>query len=106
MRNINLDKWKSISPDGKEIEESLIDILKIMISIKKPEEMPRGIDNFRLMSRLSKVLEKAEETNIISLEEFDYKFLKESIFKDIPSIWGMNPGIAKAVETFMEAKEE
>ena len=68
--------------------------------------MPRGLDNFRLMQRLSKVFEKAEQTGILELEEADYSFLKSTVESGIPSIWAMNKNIASSVDAFLNAKEE
>lgn len=106
MRKITLENWKAISRDGKEVEESLIQLISALLSNKRPEEMPRGMEKFRLFSRLHKIFENAEKTKEMLLEEADYKFIKETIEKDIPSIWGTNPSISSAIESFMNAKEE
>ena len=115
MRHIKLDKWKSKVPtyseDGitiigtKEQDEDLLTALNVLIASKKPEEMPRGLDKFRLFGRLSKAFEKAEESRVLELEEADYSFLKSEIEGSIPSSWGMNESISKAIEDFLEAKE-
>jgi len=68
--------------------------------------MPRGLDNFRTMSRLSKAFEKADASGLLELEEVDYKFIKDDLEKNIPSTWGMNQNIMKAVESFLDAKSE
>lgn len=113
MRRIKVETWKSDVPkyDGEKIvgteekEEDLLAVLNVLISNMKPEEMPRGLDNFRLFGRLSKAFEKADKTKILELEETDYNFLKKTIEKDVPSTWGMNENILKAVETFLNAEE-
>ena len=115
MRKIKLESWKSKVPkydtDGKingaeEKDEDLLDALNVLIANKTPEEMPRGLEHFRTFGRLTKAFEKASESKVLELEEADYKFLKETIDKDVPSIWGMNENILKAIEDFMTAKEE
>ena len=114
MRKIKIETWEAKSPiyeDGKVIgyedkDENLLLALNILIGNKKQEEMPRGLDNFRLMSRLSKAFAKAEETKELILEEIDYKFIKDDLEKNIPSSWGMNVNIMKAVEEFLNAKLE
>lgn len=114
MRKIKIEKWKSKVPqykDGEivgteEKDETLLDALNVLIANKKPEDMPKGVDNFRTMSRLSKAFIKAEETGILELEETDYKFIKDDLEKNIPSAWGMNENIMKAVEEFLDAKAE
>ena len=114
MRQIKIEKWKSKVPkygeDGKTIvgteekDETLLDAINVLIANKKPEEMPRGLDNFRTMSRLSKAFEKADKTGFLELEEVDYKFVKDDIMKNVPSTWGFNQNIVKAVEDFINAE--
>lgn len=116
MKKIKLEKWKSNVPiygeDGKTIvgteekDEDLLTALNVLIANKKPEDMPRGIDKFRLFGRISKAFEKADESRVLELEESDYTFLKEAIEKDTPASWGMNKNILKAIESFLEAKSE
>jgi len=115
MRKIKLETWKSKVPkyddEGKiigatEKDEDLLDALNVLIANKKPEEMPRGLDKFRTFGRLTKAFEKASESRVLELEEADYKFLKDTLDKDVPSIWGMNAHILDAIESFMSAEEE
>ncbi len=118
MRKIKIEKWKSNVPiyegEGEnrkivgteEKDETLLDAINALIAMKKPEDMPRGLDNFRTMSRLAKAFTKAEETGFLELEETDYKFTKDDLEKNIPSSWGMNENIMKAVEEFLDAKSE
>jgi len=104
MRKIPINKWKAKMPDGSEVEESLLSVLNALISAKKPEEMPRGLDNFRLMHRLANAFEKAESMDFLELEETEYLFLMKSIEKDVPSLWGANKNISEAIYNFLEAK--
>ena len=115
MRKIKIEKWKSNVPkydnEGEvvgttEKDETLLDAINVLLINKKPEEMPRGLDNFRTMSRLSKAFEKADKSGILELEEVDYSFIKKDLEKNIPSQWGMNQNIMKAIENFLDAKEE
>ena len=116
MRKIKLERWKSNIPeygkDGntivgtKEIDEDLLTVINVLITNKKPEDMPRGLDKFRLFSRLNKAFEKADKSRVLELEETDYNFLKGTVEKDVPSTWGMNANISKAVEAFLNAEEE
>jgi len=114
MRKIKIETWKSNVPkyeDGevvgtKEKDETLLDAINVLIANKKPEEMPRGLDNFRTMGRLSKAFEKADKSKVLELEETDYKFIKDDLEKNIPSTWGMNENIMKAVEEFLNAESE
>lgn len=105
MRKIKIEKWKSILPNGEEVEESLIEVLSILISMKKQEDMPRGFDNFRLMGRIANSFEKAKNTKELELEESDYSFLKKTIEGEIPAVWGMNKNISNAISVFLETQE-
>ena len=114
MRKIKIETWKSNVPKyengeivgATEKDETLLDAINVLIANKKPEDMKRGLDQFRTMSRLSKAFIKAEKTDILELEEVDYSFLKDEIEKNIPSTWGMNSNIMESIELFLEAKEE
>jgi len=114
MRKIKIETWKSKIPkyENGEIvgtedkDETLLDAINVLIANKKPEEMPKGLDNFRIMGRLSKAFTKAEESGILELEETDYKFIRDDLEKNVPSKWGMNQNIMKAVEEFLNAKQE
>ena len=106
MRKIKISKWKVKDLEGKENEESLLTALSVLISNKKPEELPKGLDKFRLYNKLMKAFDKAEKSGTLELEELEYKFLKDTIEKDIPSIWGSNLNINNAIEEFIEAKSE
>jgi len=115
MRKIKIETWKSNVPkyddEGKivgstEKDETILDVINVLIANKDPKEMPRGLDNFRTMNRISKAFEKAEKEGTLELEEVDYSFIKKDLEKNIPSMWGFNKGIMKAVEDFLNAKEE
>ncbi len=106
MRKIEIKSWKVKTPDEKEIDESLLSALSVLVTNKKPEDMPRGFESFKLFGKLVKAFEKAEETKILTLEEDVYKFLKNTVEHDIPSSWGASKNIVEAIELFMNAREE
>ena len=115
MRKIRIETWKARVPvrdsEGKitgseEQDENLLSAFNVLIANKKPDEMPRGIDKFRTFSRLSKAFDKADKSKVLILEETDYKFLKDELEKNVPSTWGMNENLMKAVEAFLESKSE
>ena len=89
-----------------EIDENTLVALTSIINMKDSNQMPKGLDNFRIMNRLSKAFDKAEKTNVLKLENLDYKFLKDLIEHDIPSNWGRNQDISNAVEAFLNPNEE
>ena len=105
MRKVKIEKWKAKDRDGNEYDESILTALNVLINNKKPEDIPRGLDKFRLFNRITKAFDKAEKSGELILEEADYKFLKDIVEKDIPSVWGANDNILKAVESFVDAKE-
>ena len=105
MRKIKIETWKAKDRDGKEYDESILTAFNVLINNKKPEEIPRGLDKFRLFNRITKAFTKAEKSGELVLEEADYKFLKETVEKDIPSVWGANDSILNAIEAFIDAKE-
>ena len=106
MRKIKINKWKSKDRTGSEIDEDLLMALNVLLGNKRPEEIPKGLDKFRLFNRLSKAFEKADKSGTLVLEESDYSFLKEMVEKDVPSIWGMNEGLNQAIEDFLDTKQE
>ena len=114
MRKVRIETWKAKVPvrdsEGKIIgtedqDENLLSAFNVLIANKKPEEMPRGLDKFRTFSRLAKAFDKADKSKVLELEEVDYTFLKNEIESSIPSVWGMNTNLMKAVEAFLEAEE-
>ncbi len=117
MRKIKIEKWKSKVPiydkedptkivGTEEKEETLLDALNVLITMKKPEDMPRGLDNFRTMSRLANAFTKAEEKGFLELEETDYKFIKDDLEKNILSARGMKENIMKEEQEFIVATAE
>jgi hypothetical protein len=104
MREIKVTKWMTKIPDGSEVEETTISLLSALISMAKPEDMPRGVDSFRTFKRLSDAFENAEKEGTLKLEEGDYSLLKRLIERSIPAIWGMSKNINSATEEFLNAK--
>jgi len=115
MRKIKIDNWKAKIPikdkegnitDSKDVDENLLIAFNMLLGLKKPEELPRGLEKFRIFGKLSEAFDKVDKTNVLEVEEREYNFLKELIEKDIPSAWGMNKELSKAVNDFLNAKEE
>ncbi len=105
MREIKVIKWTE-KVKGKDVEADTTSLLGMMIKMMTPQDAPRGLDSFRIMSRLDKAFTKAKESGVLKLEETDYLFLKERIKKDIPAAWGTIPEAAEAVELFAEAESD
>lgn len=102
MKELKIVKWKVKTPEGKEIDESFLSIVNALINNKNPAELPKGLEQFRLFGRIAKAFDEAEKTGVLKLEDTDYTFLKTLIEKDIPSFWGTNVDISKAVEDFFK----
>jgi len=106
MRKIKIKTWKEKGVDGKEVEQSLVSVVSMLLATQKPENLPKGLDAFRILSRINKAFEKSSETGLVELEESEYSFLKKIIERDIPSIWGTNKDILESINFFIDAKEE
>ena len=114
MRKLRIKTWKQRGwkiEEGKvvgneEIEWNLLKSINILLSQKDPKDMPKGLDNFRLMNRIGKAFDKAYENGILQLEETDYKFLKDTITSDVPANWGINEKLCDAFESFLNAEQE
>lgn len=108
MKTVNVEKWEEVvndgSPSGKSVEVDSIKLLTMLINSQDPQNAPKGLDQFRLMNRISKAFDKAQKSGKIELEEGDYAFLKKLIENNIPANLGMNTGASNAVEGFLEAK--
>ena len=114
MRKIKIDSWKAKVPvrddegnitGSKDMDENLLIALNVLIGNKEPKDIPKGIEKFRIFSKIAQAFDKADQTGMLELEEREYIFLKETIEKDIPSAWGMNTNLSKAILSFMEAKD-
>lgn len=106
MREIKLFSWDEKNAEGKTEKINLVNVLKLLLTARDPQKMPRGIDQHRLFRRLDLAFEKAEETQVLKLEEADYSQLKKIIDEDIPATWGLNKDISKAIEDFLEAPQK
>jgi len=105
MRQIPIVNWAIKMPDGTEGTENLLAVLSALITMKKPEELPRGFEQFKMFTKLTKAFEKAEQTQVLELEEKEYKFLNDAVLKEIPAVWGANKNIVDSITSFIEAKE-
>lgn len=106
MIKIPIKKWSVQNSEGKEIEENLLMALNVLVSNTKPEDLPRGFEQFKLFRKLIHAFEDAQKTNILSLEHKEYVFLKNIVSKEIPMQWAGNENIVEAIELFMNAKDE
>jgi len=116
MRKIKIENWKAKMPEfgedgktvigSKDVDENLLVALNNLIGAKKPEDIPKGIEKFQIFGKLAEAFDKAQKTKALELEDREYKFLKDTIEKDIPSVWALNKNLNKAVNDFLEAKEE
>lgn len=116
MRKIKIETWKATIPvygddgktivDTKEVDENILVAINNLVGGKKPEDMPRGIDKYRLFNRIGKAFDKAEKGGELILEDQDYDFLKKTVESDVPAAWGMNKNLFAELEKFLEAPQE
>lgn len=104
MRKIEVKSWKVKDQTGKEIDESLLSILSVLVTSKSPDQLPKGYAAFTLFRRLAKAFEDAEKSKVLLLDEDVYMFLRNIVEKDLPSNWGGSPQIYEAITLFMECK--
>jgi len=114
MRKIKIETWKANAPirdkDGnvtgtQELDENLLIALNVLIGSKQPQDVPKGIEKFRIFGKIAQAFDKADQTGILELEDREYIFLKETVEKDVPSSWAMNKNLSKAINDFLDAKE-
>jgi hypothetical protein len=102
MKELKVKKWQATGPDGS-VEENTILLLKVIVGLST-EQLPKGMDGFGLMRRLSEAFDKAEKEGKLVLEDNDYKMLKEYVEKNIPAKWASNPNIVAVVEEFLSIR--
>ncbi len=105
MRKISIKTWEEVALNGTKSEASILGIITTLLYNKKPEELPRGLDKFRLYGRLAKIFDQAEKSKILELEEGDYGFLKTIIENDVLALWGLREETAEAIEDFLGAEK-
>lgn len=109
MRKIPINSWTEKVNNHGNIEEktfNLTNLLIMLLNSREPNKMPRGIDKHRYFNRLVKAFDKAENTGTLALEEADYSELKKLVEEDIPAAWGLVESTNKAIEEFLNAKQE
>jgi len=106
MRKMTVEVWKAKDKEGKEQDETILEVLSTVLSVSDPQKMPRGFDAFRSYSKISKAFEKAKETKILELEDTEYAFLKKRIEADVLAVWGTNKNISTHLTAFMDLKAE
>ena len=89
----------------KEVKIDTLDLIINLINSINPEKIPRGMENFKLMSKINDAFEKAKGKEYLFLDSEEYNFIKTNAISTIPSIWANNKEIYKAVLAFDEAAE-
>jgi hypothetical protein len=106
MRRIKIEKWVAQARDGSNHEEDLLLALTTLVNAQPPERMPKGLDKFRLFGKINKAFEEARVSRELTLEEYEYSFLKKCVEEDVPAVWGTNKDVNNAIEAFLAAKQE
>jgi hypothetical protein len=114
MRKIKIKKWSANVPirnangevtGSKQIDEDLLIALNVLVGMKDQQTMPKGIDKFRIFTKIAESFDKAVKAGVLELEDREYTFLKETIEREIPSSWGLNKDLSVAIMEFLEAKD-
>ena len=104
MRKIKFLKWTTKGPNG-DVDESTSVVISALLLATPSDQMPRGLEQFKLFGRLSEALSKAEESGELTLEETEYNFVKGMVERSTPAVWAMNPEISKAIDSIINAEE-
>lgn len=101
MKSISMASWKSMV-DGKEVEEStglLVETLfNVALMDPKRSVLPIGLEQFRLVQRVTAALDKSKLTGVLELEDKDCEVIKKVVTTYIPPVWATNKEIVAAVE--------
>ncbi len=110
MKKIKLVKWKEQAPNEKgesiEIDQDSINILNMLINSIAPEKQPKGLDNFRMMNKITKAFDKAKGKEYLYLEAPEYKYIKDNALENLPANWGANPNAFAAINNFDNAEDK
>jgi len=106
MKEMKIEKWKANLPDGTEQDETILSAINVLIAVKKPEDIPRGIEKFQIFGKIANAFDSATKTGTLKLEDREYDFLRETIVTEIPSTWAFNKKLNKAINDFLKLKEE
>ena len=105
MKVIKLFKWQAQNAEGNMVEDGSINMIEMLLSSAPPQELPRGLEQYKLFARLSTAFEKAKTKDTLELEDADYDLMKGIIERNIPAIWATNKDLSKAVEAVLAAEE-
>jgi len=100
MKEIKLDTWDAKLLNGETVKESIVTVLSLIVSVSS-DDLPKGMEGFRLMRRLAENFDSAEKSGTLKLDNADYATLKALTEKNIPAKLAMNPKIFAEVEKFL-----
>ena len=106
MRKLNIKTWKSKLPEGGESKDSLIHLIKAMMSDENSKIVLFGVETFEVVKKVDDALLKAEKTKVLELDEESYDMLSNFIEQFIPSYLGINTMLAQQVESFLSLEKE
>lgn len=107
MKQIEVMDWTE-NANGQESKINTIKMLTALINKASKEDMPQGLDQFRMFNRISKAFDHyeahKEEKSFVELEESDYSFIKRLVDNKIPAEWGSNASIFEAIEKVLNPR--
>jgi len=101
VKTIKIVSWVSKDKEGNDCSESIVDVLKALLNVKDPRQMPIGFKQAQMFNRIIKAFDNKEE---LILDESDYEFLKKMVETDTPSLWGGNQNIMNALSEFLKCE--
>ena len=104
MRKIEIHSWEEEGPEGQKATQNTGGMIRVILMMISPQQMPRGLESFRTFSKITKALDDSEGKEFIFLEDPEFSFLSSIIQDNVPADWGGNPDIFKAVEAITEAE--
>lgn len=106
MRKIQFSTWK----DGNN-EMDTAKAIMFLVNLIPADKMPRGLENFKIMSNLSDALERAKQLSLetdssfIFLEETEYNFVCDSVKQHIPAAWAFDRNASKVIMGLLDAEK-
>ena len=107
MRRIKIMKWKEPSRDDpdEKIEVDTCSLIQNMVRQVPPNQLPTGLDAFKIMRSLDLSLKTAKGKEYLELEDNIFDWLDKNCFVNIPAVWGLMDEVAMAIIEITNAKQ-
>ena len=105
MREIVVHKWSETTPAGTVASLSTGTVIGILLDAAGKTENLMGFEWARKYQAIVKAVNDSEKTDIIILEETEYKTVCGYVDKYTPAIWGRSPDAMYALGLIKDAKK-